>query len=73
MIYEHVKVSHEKDNFNKHLSNYKFYSANVDSSVKNQVPAVIWKQKKNFMLQVWKFAYVWLRYLDIWYMKIYKI
>ena len=36
-----VVVSHEKDSFNKNLRNYNFDSEKVDSSVKNQVLAVL--------------------------------
>ena len=48
-MHEHVSVSHEKDftGFTD-LMNYRFYSAKVDSSVKNQVLAVLYKQKNPY-------------------------
>ena len=45
-MHDHLRVSHEKDNFNKHLRDYRFCSAEVDSSVKNQVLEVLEKQGK---------------------------
>ena len=48
-MHEHVSASHKKDSFNKHLKNYMFHSAEVGSSVKNQVLAVLFfflKKKK---------------------------
>ena len=38
-MHEHVSVSHENYSFNKHLRKHRFYSAEVDSSVKNKVLA----------------------------------
>ena len=52
-MHEHVSVSHEKDFTGlTDLMNYRFYSAKVDSNVKNQVLAVLYKQKKPLLLQV---------------------
>ena len=63
-IHGHVTVSHEKDGFNKHLRNCRFYSAEVDSSVLRIKSLQCFKnRRKTLMLQVWKFSYVWLRYL----------
>ena len=63
-IHRHVTVSHEKDSFNKHLRNCRFYSAEVDSSVLRIKSLQCFKnRRKTLMLQVWKFSYVWLRYL----------
>ena len=62
-IHRHVTVSHEKDSFNKHLRNCRFYSAEVDSSVLRIKSLQCFKnRRKTLMLQVWKFSYVWLRY-----------
>ena len=49
-MHEHVSASHEKDSFNKHLKNYMFHSAEVGSSVKNQVLAVLKKKKKKCLM-----------------------
>ena len=46
-LQEHLSVSHEKASFNKYLRNYRFYSAEADLSVKNQVLTVVLKQRKN--------------------------
>ena len=40
-MYENISVSHERDSFNEPLRSYMFYSAEVGSSVKNQVLAVL--------------------------------
>ena len=49
-MHKHVSVSHKKDlkttGFNKNLNKYRFCSVEVSSSVKNQVLAVLYKQKK---------------------------
>ena len=50
-MHEHVTVSHEKDSFNKHLSNYRFYSVKVDSSVKESSANSALKTEKTLILQ----------------------
>ena len=36
-----IKKPDERDRFNKHMKKYRFYSAKIDSVVKNQVLAVL--------------------------------
>ena len=71
-MHEHVSVSHEKYGFNKHLRKYRFCRAEVDSSVKNKVLAVLWKQNIYIYIYIYTYTYIYrYRYRYIYQQAIY--
>ena len=45
-MHEHIKVTHEKDSFNKHLRNYRFNSSEVDHVLKESSATIALKTEK---------------------------